>query len=266
MFHSSRGLCNVIWNSITVRSVDSIQNLNIFLISCSLFFVHFSPNIQAGFCLQVGVSSSQKTAKLISLLFETEWVSQPEGKKLSLSVGRGCCSELLSWLQLKLVLYLAFFFFLNKEKAWVLPVFSQPSSSLWSAQSSSPSHLHDKRTQRPVPQRNWSAMHMDVAAARHTFYSLIHKTLCFQNEETLFKQATSATKAICSVILRGSSSHSLQFFSSDWSSQSNSPSHLQPALMHIPLLHMNSTDLHGWWEAAHKHRHAQSDIRNMTTK
>lgn len=43
--------------------------------------------------------------------------------------------------------------------------------------------------------------------------------------------------------------HSLQFFSSDWSSQSNSPSHRQPALMHIPLLHMNSTERQGWWEA-----------------
>lgn len=51
------------------------------------------------------------------------------------------------------------------------------------------------------------------------------------------------------------SSYSLQFFSSDWSSQSNSPSHLQPALMHIPLLHMNSTDLQGWWEAAHTEEH-----------
>lgn len=51
--------------------------------------------------------------------------------------------------------------------ATALPVFSQPSSSLWSEQSSSPSHLHDRRTQRPVPQRNWSGVHMDVAA-RHT--------------------------------------------------------------------------------------------------
>lgn len=54
------------------------------------------------------------------------------------------------------------------------------------------------------------------------------------------------------------SSNSLQFFSSDWSSQSNSPSHLQPKLMHMPLLHMNSTDLQGWWEAAHAHTTAQT--------
>lgn len=54
------------------------------------------------------------------------------------------------------------------------------------------------------------------------------------------------------------SSYSLQFFSSDWSSQSNSPSHLQPKLMHMPLLHMNSTDLQGWWEAAHAHTTAQT--------
>lgn len=52
-----------------------------------------------------------------------------------------------------------------------------------------------------------------------------------------------------SLVLRARS-YSLQFFSSDWSSQSCSPSHLQPELMHMPLLHMNSTDLQGWWEAA----------------
>lgn len=52
------------------------------------------------------------------------------------------------------------------------------------------------------------------------------------------------------------SGHSLQFISSDWSSQSNSPSHLQPALMHMPLLHMNSTDLHGWWDAARKNQNS----------
>lgn len=77
-------------------------------------------------------------------------------QKVSLSA-KGC-SELLSWLQLKHALYLA-----SENKITVLPVFSQPSSSLWSEQSSSPSHLHDNRTQRPVPQRNWSAVHMDVA-------------------------------------------------------------------------------------------------------
>lgn len=44
----------------------------------------------------------------------------------------------------------------------------------------------------------------------------------------------------------------LQFFSSDWSSQSYSPSHLQPAFIHIPLLHMNSAERHGWCEAARK--------------
>lgn len=81
------------------------------------------------------------------------------------------CSELLSWLLLKLVLFLAPE---NKITTRALPVFSQPSSSLRSEQSSSPSHLHDNRTQRPVPQRNWSAVHMDVAAGdahKHTFYS-----------------------------------------------------------------------------------------------
>lgn len=80
------------------------------------------------------------------------------GKKGSFSVEG---SKLLSWLRLGLVLSSE-----NKETAAVLPVFSQPSSSLRSEQSSSPSHLHDKRTQRPVPQRNWSAVHMDVAAGR----------------------------------------------------------------------------------------------------
>lgn len=58
------------------------------------------------------------------------------------------------------------------------PVFSQPSSSLRSEQSSSPSHLHNNRTQRPVPQRNWSAVHMDVAAGHtHKKYTLIRDIL-----------------------------------------------------------------------------------------
>lgn len=45
-----------------------------------------------------------------------------------------------------------------------LPVFSQFSSSLLSAQSSSPSQRQDRRTQRPDRQRNCSAVHMEVAA------------------------------------------------------------------------------------------------------
>ncbi len=52
-----------------------------------------------------------------------------------------------------------------KSVNWLLyslPVFSQPSSSLLSEQSSSPSQRHDKRTHRPDIQRNWSAMHIDV--------------------------------------------------------------------------------------------------------
>lgn len=43
--------------------------------------------------------------------------------------------------------------------------------------------------------------------------------------------------------------HSLQLRSSDWSSQSASPSQRQPALMHRPLSHMNSPERQGWWEA-----------------
>lgn len=47
--------------------------------------------------------------------------------------------------------------------------------------------------------------------------------------------------------------HSLQLRSSDWSSQSASPSQRQPALMHRPLSHMNSPERQGWWEAVGKH-------------
>lgn len=43
--------------------------------------------------------------------------------------------------------------------------------------------------------------------------------------------------------------NSLQLRSSDWSSQSASPSQRQPALMHRPLSHMNSPERQGWWEA-----------------
>lgn len=43
------------------------------------------------------------------------------------------------------------------------PVFSQFSSSLLSAQSSSPSQRQDRRTQRPDRQRNCSAVHIEVA-------------------------------------------------------------------------------------------------------
>lgn len=43
-------------------------------------------------------------------------------------------------------------------------MFSQFSSSLLSAQSSSPSQRQDRRTQRPDRQRNCSAVHMEVAA------------------------------------------------------------------------------------------------------
>lgn len=47
----------------------------------------------------------------------------------------------------------------------------------------------------------------------------------------------------------GARPHSLQLRSSDWSSQSASPSQCQPALMHRPLSHMNSPERQGWWEA-----------------
>lgn len=47
---------------------------------------------------------------------------------------------------------------------------------------------------------------------------------------------------------------SLQLRSSDWSSQSASPSQRQPALMHRPLSHMNSPERQGWWEAGETHR------------
>lgn len=47
----------------------------------------------------------------------------------------------------------------------------------------------------------------------------------------------------------GTAPHSLQLRSSDWSSQSASPSQRQPALMHRPLSHINSPERQGWWEA-----------------
>lgn len=152
-----------------------------------------------------------------------------------------------------------FSFFKKKETATVLPVFSQPSSSLWSEQSSSPSHLHDRRMQRPFPQRNWSAVHMDVAAGRanthHLFSYLLTNPLLLISfwfcQVNITDEDSKQTLRDATQLFSEVSSYSLQFFSSDWSSQSNSPSHLQPALMHIPLLHMNSTDLQGWWEAAH---------------
>ena len=43
---------------------------------------------------------------------------------------------------------------------------------------------------------------------------------------------------------RSSHGYSRQSFSSDWSSQSASPSQCQASLMHIPLLHWYSPSLH----------------------
>lgn len=121
--------------------------------------------------------------------------------------------------------------------------------------------------QRPFPQRNWSAVHIEVAAGC-IIYSVILKSLELISSCFSAKQITH----VCSQqilhmtgwLSEERSSYSLQFFSSDWSSQSNSPSHLQPALMHMPLLHMNSTDLQGWWEAAHTEQH-QKHVTAGTT-
>lgn len=81
---------------------------------------------------------------------------------------------------------------------------------------------------------------------------------CFSANKLYMRARISDTKQILhptGLLSAERSSYSLQFFSSDWSSQSNSPSHLQPALMHMPLLHMNSTALQGWWDAAHTEQH-----------
>lgn len=166
------------WTSLSpcfLLLVDSIQKQNKKFPSS--FFpslpVHcyFNHNTQACLCgssFHSTVKEQTKKKKKIWTFFlflKCNCVSQQR------SFSAEGCSELLSWLLLKLVLFLAPE---NKITTRALPVFSQPSSSLRSEQSSSPSHLHDNRTQRPVPQRNWSAVHMDVAAGdahKHTFYS-----------------------------------------------------------------------------------------------
>ncbi|KAF3832983.1 hypothetical protein F7725_026648 [Dissostichus mawsoni] len=109
-----------------------------------------------------------------------------------------------------------------------------PSSSLRSEQSGSPSHRHDNRTQRPVPQRNWSAVHMDVAAGNthtHLLYSFLDKVILCRAHTRSVSVMKAATHCSSSRLI-GRHSRIRRH-------------NLQPALMHIPLLHMNSTDLQG---------------------
>lgn len=246
-----------------IVSRNKVKTFHLLFFLCCLFIVHFSIEIFRArfvwflstgwfFHQRSGCQTDQSFVLKQHLCFSTEkkkkrGKEKRQRKEESFCQQRRACSELLSWLRLKLVLYLAS----EKEKKKnedktrqqppVLPVFSQPSSSLWSEQSSSPSHLHDNLTQRPVPQRNWSVVHMDVAEGDGD-----------TNEE---KNTHVQIHVTCFCDSDESGRNSLQFFSSDWSSQSYSPSHLQPALMHIPLLHMNSTDLQGWWEATHTNTH-----------
>jgi hypothetical protein len=80
------------------------------------------------------------------------------------------------------------------------------------------------------------------ASVQHTTTQLYSCSLCLHalsapKPFSLAPQAFDATP------------NSLQLRSSDWSSQSASPSQRQPELMHRPLSHMNSPERQGWWEA-----------------
>lgn len=143
----------------------SLSRLPPFSAPCSFLSEHTG---QYRVCKLLFFSTSQGTAKLISLLFEKQLCfSQNKKKNRNLSVEGG-----LFWAVVMTTIEACVIF--SFWTAIVLPVFSQPSSSLWSEQSSSPSHLHDKRTQRPVPQRNWSAVHMDVAAGHAKRTLVVH--------------------------------------------------------------------------------------------